>query len=616
MFPPRPAASGLILAVSTALIAITACGREPTAPLPIADVSAHRSLPAGEVVGFTAGPGNHAWLGLPFATPPVGERRWRSPEAAPRWPGVRDALAFGSPCSQLATPFAGVVDQEPGTYAGDEDCLYLNVYAPRFEADAVPQGGERRPVMVWIHGGGNSVGHASFYDGGTLAQTQDVVVVTINYRLGPFGWFRHAALREGAANAVEASGNFGTLDQMRALQWVQENIVAFGGDPGNVTVFGESAGGRDVIALLVSPLAKGLFHRAIVQSGNARALALDEAESFVDAATPGLPNSSNEILARLLVRSGRAADRSGALTEIERSNAGEISAFLRATPPEDLVFAYVTDDLEGIPDVPNIFSDGVVLPSEPPLERLATAGGFNDVPTIFGTNRDESKIFMFASPTYVQQWLGFLPRLRDPDQFNATAAATSLAWKLAGADAPATAMRSGGATDVYVYRWDWDEEPSVLGADLGEMIGAAHGFEIPFVFGHYDLGPRANVVWTDENRPGRDLLSSQMMSYWTEFARTGRPGRGRAGDLVEWSVWASDEGATRFMLLDTAAGGGLRISEEGATAAAVEDIVANAPGLERTRCAVAERTSRTLVGIGEAAIRLPGCEAPAEAARK
>ena len=179
-----------------------------------------------------------------------------------------------------------------GAPAGAEDCLYLNVYAPR---SATPGTG-RLPVMVWIHGGGNVVGHAGFFDGGNLAAREDVVVVTINYRLGPFGWFRHPALRDAGASELDRSGNFGTLDQVRALEWVRDNAAAFGGDPGNVTVFGESAGGTNVFALLLAPPARGLFHRAIVESGNLSFGAPATAEGFVDDPQPSHPNASGEAL--------------------------------------------------------------------------------------------------------------------------------------------------------------------------------------------------------------------------------------------------------------------------------------------------------------------------------
>ena len=243
-----------------------ACASEPPPQAPSADPATLRHLPAGDVVGSHGRHGGHAWLGLPYAEPPQGELRWRAPQPLLPWTATREALTFGASCPQLASRVGGDDSAEPGALVGDEDCLTLNVYAPAFAPDQVPTGAARLPVMVWIHGGGNTIGAANGYDGSRLATTHPLIVVMVNYRLGALGWFRHAALRAGR-DPVEASGNFGTLDQLRALAWVRDNAAAFGGDPGNVTIFGESAGGQNVLALLVSPLAGGLFQRAIVQSG-------------------------------------------------------------------------------------------------------------------------------------------------------------------------------------------------------------------------------------------------------------------------------------------------------------------------------------------------------------
>jgi para-nitrobenzyl esterase len=593
--------------LAVALSGLVACGGD--APPPTADPASARSLPAGALVGFTGAYGSHVWQGVPFAEPPTGRRRWRSPQPLPAWTGVREAIGYGSPCPQLASPFAGIVDQEPGSFAGDEDCLYLNVYAPRMEPDALPTGGARLPVMVWLHGGGNSVGHASFYDGGNLAQREKVVVVTVNYRLGPLGWFRHAALRAEAADAVEASGNFGNLDQIQALRWVRDNIAAFGGDPGNVTLFGESAGARDTL----------LFHRAIVQSGSARPLERDRAENFEDdPSAPGSHNSSNEVAMRLLIERGEASDRSGARERLLQLEASELAALFYAASAEQLIAAYRPDQAEGIPDVPNVFGDGVVLPAGDPLAALARADGHARVPVVLGTNRDENKTFLFADPKLVKRWFGRVPRLRDPDYYDGLAAALSDAWKLSGADAPADALLASGFRDVWVYRWDWDEQPTLLGADLSRMIGAGHGFEIPFVFGHYDLGPRGNIVFTDANEPGRVELSAAMMSYWAEFARSGDPGRGGAGALPAWTRWQQrGDPAVRTMLLDTTAGGGMRMAPDAVWA---EQIVAAARADERLgtgprRCAALRQLERRLAGLAAPFIAAePGCGAEAPVA--
>jgi para-nitrobenzyl esterase len=225
-----------------ALIAASACAlgcARVEREHPVVDPSTRRSTRSGEVVGFRGRYGSDVWLGIPYAKPPVGASRWRAPQPPEPWTGTRSALAFGPPCTQYASAFGGVADARPGTPAGSEDCLYLNVYTPHAQP---PIGDARLPVMVWIHGGGNTIGEGGFYNGGNLAQIHNLVVLTLNYRLGPFGWFRHAALRADGASDTDRSGNFGTLDLVRALEWVRDNIATFGGDPGIVRP-GQTAAG-------------------------------------------------------------------------------------------------------------------------------------------------------------------------------------------------------------------------------------------------------------------------------------------------------------------------------------------------------------------------------------
>jgi para-nitrobenzyl esterase len=250
-----------------------------------ADPATQRTTLQGDVVGGAGHFGSDAWLGVPFAAAPVGDLRWRAPHPPSPWQGTRETLRFGPGCPQFATSIGGDDSAPDGHLTGNEDCLYLNIWAPHLSAAQVPKGSDRLPVMFWIHGGGNSIGRAAMYDGGHLASAENVIVVTTQYRLGPLGWFRHKSLRGGAADATEASGDFGTLDLERGLEWVRDNISAFGGDPGNVTIFGESAGGQNVYSLLVSPKAKGLFHHAIVESGGLSQTTTDQAEHFADDAS-------------------------------------------------------------------------------------------------------------------------------------------------------------------------------------------------------------------------------------------------------------------------------------------------------------------------------------------
>jgi para-nitrobenzyl esterase len=588
-----------ISALIVMVVSAFGCARgEPGRPAP--DPTSRRTLSSGVVVGFQGRYGSHVWLGMPYAAPPVGVLRWRAPLPPQPWAGTREALQLGSACTQYASVFGGVTDARPGTPVGSEDCLYLNVYAPRFNESAVPTAAARLPVMLWIHGGGNTIGEAGFYDGGNLAATQNVVVVAVNYRLGPFGWLRHSALRNDGADELDAAGNFGTLDLVRALHWVRENIAAFGGDPDNVTIFGESAGGVNVYTLLLSPVAHGLFHRAVVQSGGLFMSTVTQAEHFTDDPESGATNSSAEMVARLLVQDGTARDRASAKARLQAMNAEEAAGYLRRKSTFEILGAYQPMSGAGMIDMPLVFREGTVLPVEDPRQRLAQAGGYNQVPVMIGTNRDENKLFMAADPALVRRILWIFPRVRDERRYNLSSEYLAKMWKATGADEPAAAMRAVQGPSVYVYRFDWDEEPTVLGADLSVMLGAAHAFEIPFVFGHFDLGRAGNMIFSEANAAGRQVLSTQMMSYWTEFAYRGAPGRGRDGQLLEWTPW-DDRAPSRpkFIVFDTPAAGGLRMANDALTRAAVLSAVDADPRLptQRDKCAIFHDLARWSRGL-------------------
>lgn len=525
-------------------------------PFP-ADPTSTRILPQGQVVGFDAGHGAHGWMGIPFAAAPVGERRWRAPQAATAWAGTLQALQPGPVCPQLGGPLATAPMARFGKVVGEEDCLFLNVWAPRHTPQSVPLGAAAYPVMVWIHGGGNSIGHGADYDGSRLAGEQQLVVVTFNYRLGVLGWFSHPALVTGDTAPEDQSGNFGTLDTIQALNWVQDNIAAFGGDPRRVTVFGESAGGVNVYGLMASPLAAGLFQGAISQSG------LVESTGFAAAHTPpdkgGHEASSWVLVNRWLIEQGRAEDTEQAAALQAAMTDAEVRAFLGQLSPEMLLSGFSAPG--GMYAVPMLLQDGHVLPGRPLEEVFAVPGAFNAVPLIAGTNRDESRLFMAMDGRYVERRWGVAPRMRNPSEYQLISALLSDNWKLDGVDRPLSQLGQAQSEPVFAYRFDWDETGSNALIDMPSLVGAAHGFELPFVFGDFSSLWGIPLLFTDENRPGREALARAMMSYWAEFAYTGSPGRGRGDDLPDWQPRVPGDGG-RQLVLDTPADGGIRMERQ------------------------------------------------------
>lgn len=528
------------------LFAIGCAGSRESVLVPAADTLRH--LSTGPVIGGHDLYGSHGWYGVPYAAPPVGDLRWRAPQPVAGWTTPRQATRRGRPCMQFPSPFGGVPGKR-GKATGSEDCLVVDVWAPPLSSADIA-GGVRLPVMVWIHGGGNTIGSTHLYHGGHLAAAQQVVVVAVQYRLGPFGWFRHPALRAVATSAAEASGNYGLLDIIAALQWVQHNIAAFGGDPGNVTVFGESAGGTNVFALLLSPLARGLFHRAVVQSGGMRFSRPEQGED------PAEPHSSAYIVARLLERTSGPPPGASAGKGLQTQDG--LAAILRQLPATEFLSLYEPQE-SGMIRMPLLFRDGTVLPQEEPLLLLAQ-GRYHQVPVVLGTNRDEMKLFFSQVPELVRWRLWVLPRIRDVRLYELFSEYASKMWKATGADEPAKSMRSAQGASVFVYRFDWDELPQRFGIDFRTLLGAAHGFEIPFVFGHFDLGRASGFLFTKDNEAGRLAVSQAMMSYWTEFARQGNPGRGREGQLPLWASWDdTDANGPQFMVFDTPNDGGIRM---------------------------------------------------------
>ena len=441
--------------------------------------------------------------GIPYAAPPVGNLRWRAPQPVAHWDGVRKADQFGAMCMQSAFRGPNPAANPPKI---SEDCLFLNVWT------AATSASERRPVMVWIHPGGYQTGSGSApgYDGEALAK-KGVVLVTINYRLGVFGFFSHPELSKESEN--HASGNYGLMDQVAALQWVQKNIAGFGGDPKRVTVFGDSAGSSSISNLMGSPRAKGLFQRAVGESGAWMGISLAPTRTLTDAEQAGV----------------------------------KMAEALHAQSLEDLRAISAEDLLKGGRGGGPVI-DGWFLPED--VGTVFAEGKQNDVPLLAGSNKDEGTFFL--QPTTAAKFIE-RSRARFGDQADAF-----LKLYPAGSDEEANASQLAafrdelafvmrvwaraqtktGHSKAFLYYFTHEPPPPVGSTSRGGLgSGATHGAEAQYIFQNL-LGSRA---WTDLDHQVSDTLSS----YWVNFATKGDPnGKG----LAKWPAF-KDKKSDRPMVL-------------------------------------------------------------------
>lgn len=439
--------------------------------------------------------GLQIFRGIPFAKAPVGDLRWRAPQAPENWQGVRDATQFGAACMQPKTP---VADYETIS----EDCLYLNVWAP--------EGAKDLPVMVWIHGGSLSMGagHEPFYDGATLAR-EDMVVVTINYRLGLFGWMAHPAL--SAETPQNISGNYGLMDQIAALEWVRDNIAAFGGDGGRVTIAGESAGALSVMYLMASPKAEGLFHGAIAQSPY-----MITSPTLRDTPYEGWPDSElagTTVAAALGTQSAEA---------------------LRSLSAEDILTKSASTGYFPMGTI-----DGHILPQQV-IDRI-DAGQQAKVPVLAGFNEGEIRslrLLLPPKPESQQLWAEEIHKrygdlaerflsLYPGDDLDASmlAATRDGLYGWSAERLVEGQQRAGQASFLYYFDHGYP-------AQEAHNLRAFHASEIPYIFGTVDQLP---AYWPrPPQTPEEQSLSRAMTEYWAHFVKTGRP---TATNQPDWPVY-------------------------------------------------------------------------------
>jgi para-nitrobenzyl esterase len=542
----------------------------------------------GVLIGTTTrAAGTTAWLGIPFAQPPVGELRWRAPKDPQPWSGVRQAQQFGAGCLQGGSTrgpgtnntFDDTVATTLNQPVGSEDCLTLNIWRPTNDQ-------KNLPVIVFFYGGSNIAGYAAdpLYDGAELARRANAVVVTANYRVGVMGWLSLDTLRTG--NVLDDSGNFGTLDTIAALKYVSRNIGAFGGDQGNVTVMGQSAGAFNVYALMVSPLAAGLFHKAIPLSGSL--------SSTVSAAVPSVTIASvavqklyaNTLLYAIVIDDGLAADTAAAKAWVDGQTDTQVSTYLRNKSGASIIATALKPRVTGLAATATSkavavngvlgatasapIPEGTVIPTNPIASILA--GQYNRVPVLAGNTRDEAKLFgsfpFFGTPpspafalSNADRFMAmknfdpdaaipnptladvikaeYLPVDKVPGGWNASAAFfTGLFFNGLGdpkTTGPTAEMLNALKTqqnDVYYYRFDWDKQP----APWNDVYGAGHAFDVPFVFGNFERASLiSRVIAGKANEAGRLALSEAMLRSVASFAKTGNPNNPTLG--VQWEPW-------------------------------------------------------------------------------
>jgi carboxylesterase type B len=529
-----------------------------------------RETDLGTVVGtdLSATSGTYAWKGVPYARPPVGELRWKPPVELKPWISPKYTQQFGNACVQngrLYGPgsnnrYDATIGTTLGQPVGSENCLYLNVWRPATSTAHLP-------VIVWVHGGSNITGYTAdpLYDGANLARTANAVVVSVNYRLGLFGFMNASVLKNG--DPINDSGDFAILDIIEALKFVKGNIASFGGNPNNVTLMGESAGAVNVYAVMTSPLVvnakRPLIHRAIPISGGI-SLASELPAGSIAALAPAsaFAGQWGLLIVYMVINDGLAIDIASAQSYLATQTPEQIAAYMRGKSAEFILNTIITRlaplGASGSGPIP----DGHVVPVSP-LNAIK-AGQYTKVPVLIGNTRDEGKLFPSLFPlaggvgsgrlindatvfdiafnynpeaapqTTLEQWIppNYLPVTTPTTGFNAVADKLNRIFFGIGRDQVAAALTTQ-QRDVWAYRFDWDELP----APFNDIFGAAHSFDLAFAFGNFGPSLYSNISYTTANRPGRLALSDAMMRSIGAFARHGDPNHPALG--IGWPTWPS-----------------------------------------------------------------------------
>jgi len=480
------------------------------------------------------------WNDIPYAKPPIGDLRWKAPRKIEQNSNIilpKD----NNFCLQRTSSLGGSSQFSDEIISGSEDCLYLDIYAPSKKSEQL------LPVMFWIHGGGNTSGLKDLYDFTKLVKKHNVIVVTINYRLGPLGWFTHPAIQD-FQDGIDKTSNFGTLDIISALEWVNNNINLFGGDSKNITIFGESAGGHNVLSLLVSKKAKGLFHKAISMSGYTESISLEDAYKQ-KYKSPTSNYSSWNVVNKIINLESDENKKDNYSNE-------EIRNRLYSLSGKEFYKYYA--NRETYEELPLLTNDGLVIPLIGLKESLSKKEHVNNVPTIAGSNRDEVKIWLAFSEYFVTvdysptSSLFNLPKatLKNEDAYEAFNYYRSTAWKVRGVNEPLNSLLKSGNSQLYSYRFDWDDHRKFILADFKTLFGAGHALEIPLLTGSTKLvggPPVSNFMYP--KGISHFYTSRNMMNFWSNFAKYGEPGY--STNKIKWEPYRVDkDNFSSYMILD------------------------------------------------------------------
>jgi para-nitrobenzyl esterase len=503
----------------------------------------------GTISGYVQSDDTWVWLGIPYAKPPLGELRWRAPQSPESFTNILNATAHCMPCTQQIITNTW---RQSYKYMGSEDCLYLDIYRPKTKAANLP-------VYVWFHGGLNNFGANRDVDGSTIARQGNMIVVVAQYRLGALGWFTHPSLRD-TEDKLDASGNYGLLDQMKALKWVKKNITAFGGNSENITIGGQSGGAHDVLDLLISPAAKGLFQKAVIQSAILEKRSIDDADK-----------QSSEMIDWMLEDDESATNKETAILFKAHMDDDEMKSYLRSKAAVKILESCRLEIGNGFNPPQASISDGTVLPKSNYIDTL-TSGAYTEVPVLIGSNEYEYKNFMPLIGQLIKNNLSIVPSgnyawnslylvldkklklnavfptQRDKDFYQTVNQLKSRFWKALFVDSLASAIKKNkNSPPVYAYRFDWSGGGDSYLADFDFIFGAAHGMQNAFFFGNPE--DDLKFSFTSTNRIGRIALQEAMMDYLANFISKGDPNPPNSS-LLEWPQWSNIEGDPKFIILD------------------------------------------------------------------